>query len=342
VFERFTDHARRVVVMAQEEARLLNHNYIGTEHILLGILRLREGVACLALDSLGVSLDRIRFRVEERVGHGSSAPTGHIPFTPRAKKVLELSLREALQLGHNYIGTEHILLGLVREGEGVACQVLVEAGVELSRLRETVLQLLTGGGAAESVRSLRPVGQGPSFAAPRMAMCSFCGRDLWDVTYYVAGPDAAICEDCVGAARIRLEDAATRGAEPGALHLPPQVSGELPGDRAAASIVDAFTEVYGAATHAADMRHRPLEDVESLLPAIEEAGRRHPNMGPVSVAISRIRFRSDDVADVRFTLFRFPFEGQAIRDAGTWKVSRDTFCQTLARGGIQCPPRESS
>jgi hypothetical protein len=341
VFERFSDEARRVVVLAQEEARFLNHNYIGTEHILLGILRLRDGVACLALDSLGVSLDRMRFRVEERIGHGSSAPTGHIPFTPRAKTVLELSLREALQLGHNYIGTDHILLGLVREGEGVACQVLVEGGVELSRLRETVLQLLTEGGAAESVRSFRPVGQSPSFAPPRMAMCSFCGRDLWDVTYYVAGPDASICEDCVGAARIRLEDAATRGAEPGALDLPPQVSGEPPDDRAAGSIVDAFVEVYGVATQAADMRNRPLEDVESLLPAIEEAGRRHPNMGPVSVAITRIRFRSDDVADVRFTLFRSPFEGQAIRDAGTWKVSRDTFCQTLARGGIQCPPRES-
>src|SRR5579885_2668870 len=118
MFERFTDRARRVVVMAQEEARMLNHNYIGTEHILLGLIHEGEGVAQ---------------QVEEIIGQGQQAPSGHIPFTPRAKKVLELSLREALQLGHNYIGTEHILLGLIREGEGVAAQVLVKLGADLNR-----------------------------------------------------------------------------------------------------------------------------------------------------------------------------------------------------------------
>ncbi len=123
VFERFTDRARRVVVLAQEEARLLNHNYIGTEHILLGLIHEGEGVAAKALESLGISLEAVRSQVEEIIGQGGSSPSGHIPFTPRAKKVLELSLREALQLGHNYIGTEHILLGLIREGEGVAAQV---------------------------------------------------------------------------------------------------------------------------------------------------------------------------------------------------------------------------
>ncbi|MGZ6978137.1 MAG: Clp protease N-terminal domain-containing protein, partial [Acidimicrobiia bacterium] len=132
MFERFTDRARRVVVLAQEEARLLNHNYIGTEHILLGLIHEGEGVAAKALVSLGISLEAVRAQVEEIIGHGGSAPSGHIPFTPRAKKVLELSLREALQLGHNYIGTEHILLGLIREGEGVAAQVLVKLGADLS------------------------------------------------------------------------------------------------------------------------------------------------------------------------------------------------------------------
>src|SRR3712207_9278810 len=122
MFERFTDRARRVVVLAQEEARLLNHNYIGTEHILLGLIHEGEGVAAKALESLGISLEAVRSQVEEIIGQGGSSPSGHIPFTPRAKKVLELSLREALQLGHNYIGTEHILLGLIREGEGVAAQ----------------------------------------------------------------------------------------------------------------------------------------------------------------------------------------------------------------------------
>jgi len=144
VFERFTDRARRVVVLAQEEARLLNHNYIGTEHILLGLIHEGEGVAAKALESLGISLEAVRNQVEEIIGQGGSSPSGHIPFTPRAKKVLELSLREALQLGHNYIGTEHILLGLIREGEGVAAQVLVKLGADLSRVRQQVIQLLSG------------------------------------------------------------------------------------------------------------------------------------------------------------------------------------------------------
>ena len=144
MFERFTDRARRVVVLAQEEARLLNHNYIGTEHILLGLIHEGEGVAAKALESLGVSLEAVRNQVEEIIGQGGTSPSGHIPFTPRAKKVLELSLREALQLGHNYIGTEHILLGLIREGEGVAAQVLVKLGADLSRVRQQVIQLLSG------------------------------------------------------------------------------------------------------------------------------------------------------------------------------------------------------
>src|SRR3712207_6220983 len=144
MFERFTDRARRVVVLAQEEARMLNHNYIGTEHILLGLIHEGEGVAAKALESLGISLEAVRAQVEEIIGQGQQAPSGHIPFTPRAKKVLELSLREALQLGHNYIGTEHILLGLIREGEGVAAQVLVKLGADLSRVRQQVIQLLSG------------------------------------------------------------------------------------------------------------------------------------------------------------------------------------------------------
>ena len=144
MFERFTDRARRVVVLAQEEARLLNHNYIGTEHILLGLIHEGEGVAARALESMGISLEAVRSQVIEIIGQGSQAPSGHIPFTPRAKKVLELSLREALQLGHNYIGTEHILLGLIREGEGVAAQVLQKLGADLHKVRQTVIQLLSG------------------------------------------------------------------------------------------------------------------------------------------------------------------------------------------------------
>ncbi len=156
MFERFTDRARRVVVLAQEEARLLNHNYIGTEHILLGLIHEGEGVAAKALEGLGISLEGVRSQVVEIIGQGSQAPSGHIPFTPRAKKVLELSLREALQLGHNYIGTEHILLGLIREGEGVAAQVLQKLGAELHKVRQTVIQLLSGVSGEEESGSSHP------------------------------------------------------------------------------------------------------------------------------------------------------------------------------------------
>src|SRR5208282_4436406 len=151
MFERFTDRARRVVVLAQEEARMLDHNYVGTEHILLGLIHEGEGVAAKALTALGIRLNAMRQAVEEIIGHGQHSPSGHIPFTPRAKKVLELSLREALQLGHNYIGTEHMLLGLVREGEGVAAQVLVSLGADLARVRQQVIQLLSGYQGKESV-----------------------------------------------------------------------------------------------------------------------------------------------------------------------------------------------
>src|SRR5580700_9476383 len=143
VFEKFTDRARRVVVRAQEEARALNHDFIGTEHILLGLVGEGQGLAAKALESLGVSMEAVRQRVEDIVPAGQvEVRTGHIPFTPRAKKVLELSLSESKLLGHRYIGTEHILLGLLREGEGVAAQVLAALGADLDGARERVVQVL--------------------------------------------------------------------------------------------------------------------------------------------------------------------------------------------------------
>jgi ATP-dependent Clp protease ATP-binding subunit ClpC len=165
MFERFTDRARRVVVLAQEEARMLSHNYIGTEHILLGLIHEGEGVAAKALESLDISLEAVRGQVEDIIGQGQQAPSGHIPFTPRAKKVLELSLREALQLGHNYIGTEHILLGLIREGEGVAAQVLVKLGADLNRVRQQVIQLVSGFQGKESEAAGAPSESAPSTSA---------------------------------------------------------------------------------------------------------------------------------------------------------------------------------
>jgi hypothetical protein len=160
MFEHFTDRARRVLVLAQEEARQLNHSFIGTEHILLGLIHEDEGIAAHALKSLGISLEAVREKVEETIGPAGAAPTGSPPFTSRAKKVLELSLRESLQLGHNYIGTEHMLLGLVREGDGVAAQVLQSLGADLSRVRQQVIQLL------EVFQSL---GSGPGRDRPEMS-----------------------------------------------------------------------------------------------------------------------------------------------------------------------------
>jgi len=174
MFERFTDRARRVVVLAQDEARALNHNYIGTEHLLLGLIHEGEGVAAKALESMDISLDAVRSQVIEIIGEGQSAPTGHIPFTPRGKKVFELSMREALQLGHNYIGTEHLLLGLLREGEGVAAQVLTNLGGDLSSVRQTVMQMLSGYEGKETVNAGGPSKEGtPSGSAADFTTFSF-------------------------------------------------------------------------------------------------------------------------------------------------------------------------
>ncbi|HEX5861891.1 MAG TPA: Clp protease N-terminal domain-containing protein, partial [Nocardioides sp.] len=178
MFERFTDRARRVVVLAQEEARMLSHNYIGTEHILLGLIHEGEGVAAKALESLDISLEAVRAQVEEIIGQGQQAPSGHIPFTPRAKKVLELSLREALQLGHSYIGTEHILLGLIREGEGVAAQVLQKLGADLNRVRQQVIQLLSGFQGKESAGAGAATGASGGDAPSSSLVLDQFGRNL--------------------------------------------------------------------------------------------------------------------------------------------------------------------
>src|SRR6478752_5510988 len=146
LFERFTERARQVVVLAQEEARTLKHNYIGTEHILLGLLREEEGLAARVLESLDITVERVRAQVVRIVGSGEEVTSGQIPFTPRAKKVLELALREALSLGHNYIGTEHILLGLVRENEGVAARILLDFDADAEKIRNEIIRMLSGPG----------------------------------------------------------------------------------------------------------------------------------------------------------------------------------------------------
>ena len=221
MFERFTDRARRVVVLAQEEARMLSHNYIGTEHILLGLIHEREGVAARTLESMNISLEAVRREVEEIIGQGQATPTGHIPFTPRAKKVLELSLRESLQLGANYIGTEHILLGLIREGEGVAAQVLQKLGADLHRVRQTVIQFLSGYPAASEeipMTGWTPAPRTTGWTPAAGPNCPWCSMPLEGSLAYrtmVAAPDddegdpislfLLYCKGCGGIVRTSLD-----------------------------------------------------------------------------------------------------------------------------------------
>jgi ATP-dependent Clp protease ATP-binding subunit ClpC len=195
MFERFTDRARRVLVLAQEEARLLNHPFIGTEHLLLGLIHEGDGVAAKALERLGISLDVVREAVEGITGVFENPP-GSPPFTERAKKVLELSLREALELGHDYIGTEHILLGIAREGEGVAVQVLSSLGADTTRVRHTVIELLGGSQGTEGTEAPKWE-EGFSRHRTGNPGCSFCGRTPPDSGQLFTGANASICEHCV-------------------------------------------------------------------------------------------------------------------------------------------------
>jgi ATP-dependent Clp protease ATP-binding subunit ClpA len=222
VFERFTDRARRVVVLAQEEARLLNHNFIGTEHLLLGMLHEGEGIAAQVLVSADISLDGARRKVEAIGSRGSSSPSGHIPFTPRAKKVLEYALREALQLGDNFIGTEHLLLALLREGEGIAIRVLVDLGAALDRVREQVIEVAGGGRTAlfEAEEFDRPVLQKPQIqrasSTPKALLhCSFCSETQDRVAKLIAGQGVYICDRCVALCQEILDEQPPPDKNPG-------------------------------------------------------------------------------------------------------------------------------
>ena len=212
MFERFTDRARRVVVLAQEEARLLSHNFIGTEHVLLGMIHEGEGIAAQVLESAGISLEAARAKVAAIVGPGASSPSGHIPFTPRAKKVLEMALREAIQLGDNFIGTEHLLLGLLREGQGVAVDVLQNSGADLRRLREQVIDL-AGGQRTTLFEAEEPDRPGrlkpeiqPSSSARASLHCSFCNEPQDRVAKLIAGPGVYICDRCVALCQEILDE----------------------------------------------------------------------------------------------------------------------------------------
>jgi ATP-dependent Clp protease ATP-binding subunit ClpC len=330
VFERFTDRARRVLVLAQEEAHLLNHPFIGTEHILLGLIHEADGVAAQALQELGISLEDVRAKVHDAVSPSATPPTGSPPFTPRAKKVLELSLREALQLGHNYIGTEHILLGLVREGEGVAAQVLVSLGLDLAAIRQKVVQLVSGE---------RGTGEPGGFVE-----CSFCGRRPPGSGQLVSGRDGVyVCEHCVRDLSRRLETEAVE--DPGLVRAPVVITGRHPDDEEGAR-----EEIASAFGHALvlseDRRTVPsVEGGELLGPCLKEAQERHAALRhpDQSVTIDRIRFIDEEHASVSFALSVEGLssemrQGEALVVDSTWKVARASFCDLMDLAGVKCPP----
>ena len=343
VFERFTDRARRVLVLAQEEARLLNHGFIGTEHILLGLIHEGDGVAAKALEQLDISLEDVRARVKEVIGLSGSAPLGSPPFTPRAKKVLELSLREALQLGHNYIGTEHILLGLVREGQGVAAQVLVSLGADLASVRQQLVQMLSGYQGRESFGQLE--GTRLPRRSSSLVACAFCERQPPESGRLVSGRGGAyICEHCVNEWSDRLggegeNDEASRTT------VPLVISGRAPADEEGARL-----EIVLAFGHALvlsdDRRTVPsVEGGELLGPCLKEAQERHAGLRRQdgTVTVEHIEFVDENHASVHFavSLEGIPSEarrGLAVIDDSTWKVARVTFCELMKLAGVECPP----
>jgi hypothetical protein len=333
MFERFTDRAREVLKLAQEEAGRFSHGFVGTEHILLGLIDEGEGVAAKVLESLDITHEAVRVKVEETVGTAGQRPSGSPPFTPRAKKVLELSLREAMQLGHSYIGTEHLLLGLVREGEGVAAQVLVSLGADLGLVRQRVVQHLSGYQPKESirVRSLPPT-------VPRDRRCILCDRDLWEAQHFVAqGPFHRVCDDCVRTAATLLEQAVPEQRK---LVMPPRVSGQPPDDEAVSAVVVALKTAFSASS-----------DPEGWVAVVEGYAELEPlyhrhatrlSADPDATSVARVRFLTADLAEVRFEVMwsngaMRTFEGRVRRREGRWMVTEDTVASVLLPRGRSLP-----
>jgi len=351
--ERFTDRARRALMMAQDEARLLNHSFIGSEHLLLGLIAEGEGVAAKALEQLDISLEAAEEKVEEMIGISGTAPTGSTPFTPRAKKVLELSYREALQLGHNYIGTEHMLLGLVREGEDVACQVLVSLGADLARVRQQVIQLLSGyRGGKESLPTGVSLLRAPrSSLQAKLVICSFCGRQPPESGQLISGSEAFICEHCIRQWSPVISDPASGQVQSRVVsHLRQEVmpTGPPPENpEAAQAEIAAGFQAHG--TLSEDGQSIPsVERGGGLGPTVQAARERHrdvvPDNAEVTITIDNVVFTAAERAAVWFTILldgRPVFQhhrGDAVVVDGEWKMARSTFCELMALAGVQCPP----
>lgn len=362
MFERFTDAARQVLVLAQEEARLLNHGFIGTEHLLLGLMAEGESVAAHALASFDVELPRTRQMAVETIGLSAHGHLGSPPFTPRSKKVLELSLRSALQLGHSYIGAEHILLGLINEGEGVGCQILVNLGVELPAVRQRVIDLLSEveGDVGERLThrpamppELRsqmdePLRHSPDIVQSKIVTCSFCGSTPPASGQMISGSNAFICERCVRQWWIRL-----RQTRPMLLGPSPIIGGlrgvrpgPHPNDPEAArnEIETAFT---GPLVTSEDGQSLPLvERGSNLGPTLAAAQARHPTM-EANFTVDEVVFIDQEHAAVLFTItthtgLTLPgHRGDAVVEGGAWKMARSTFCRLIGMAGVPCPPEDT-
>jgi len=341
-FERFTDRARHVLVLAQEEGRQLNHGFIGTEHLLLGLAREGEGVAAKALGALGITVDRVRDEVLAIVGGGPPGPPMAPPFTPRAKKVLELSLREAVQLGHRSIGTEHLLLGLVREGEGVAAQVLTRLAGDLGRVRQEVIRSMSGRAGAGVVdqitglaRPAQPVSRVLGMPPP-IGRCSFCGRDTFEAAHFVSIGDTAICSDCVAAAHDALA-----GAEPSRheVFLRPRVFGESPQADAVDEIARTLDHAFCASSSLAE-RAAAIEEFDELEPFWVLAATRFPG-AVTDTVLDRVRFIDAFHAAVEFRtiigVLRPSSHGLVVHREDRWQVSAETVRSLLRSLGVAVP-----
>ena len=347
MFERFTDRARGVVVRAQAEARLLNHNYIGTEHILLGLIHEDEGVGAHVLATMGIELDAVRREVEAIVGHGVQTPRGHIRFAPRSKKALELSLREAQQLHHDYVGTGHLLLGLLREGEGVAATVLVKLGADLVRMREAVSRHSAQDDAG--LRSTAP----PPQSGIEPARCGFCGIPSPECGPLFTGVSGAlICSACAriaagptrGLANVR-ETLDIKAARYHAMGPPPDDV-----DAARDAIAHAFEHLMDVSDDGTTLIN--VEDGRELKPYADEIrGRVGWFLAERVNVVERVKFLDETHAVVwwklqltngRPVVWDVYHEGRAVLDEGRWKVARETVCQRWAEAGVHCPPRSGT
>jgi hypothetical protein len=351
VFERFTDRARYAVVVAQEEARLRDDDHIGVEHILLALAADPDSAAGGALAASGVTLDWARAAVAEVVPLSGASREAQIPFTPAAKKVLELSLREALGLGHDYIGSGHVLLGLLRADNSTVARTLERLEVDPDQLRRDVMARIEmergAGGPQGAEQGRRPAAARPVVATTSGGVvglagrtCSFCGRPLSENADLYVEAQARICVDCVRASTRLIDEAQTPGAERrGTLRLPPRLQGDPPTDDAFQKVVEAFTVVFDP-DRSDDERAGYLEDAPTLLPLDRRAREHYPDAG--AAVIHNVRFVAADRAHVRFGITMLadllPQEGWARRHDDGWQVSSETFCRLLQLAGVPCPP----